>query len=338
MTRNPDNPTLICLIGSLLLTVNAAAHHSPSAFDTAREITVRGEIIEYSFRNPHVYMTLAIDSGEGAVKEMEIEAGAGSVIGPLGFARDAVAVGDVVTISGNPGRRNPDQLMLGLELYKSDGSYYPLNIRSRSIYEARDAVATSIEGTWFSESSEFFAFLQGANSWPLTQRGQDARAATDPMETTQKDCIPLGPPGLMLYPVANTITVESDRVIIKIDWLDSIRTVYMDGRGHPDAGDAFLLGHSIGEWDGNALVIDTTNFSDHPMGLAMNLPGGRGKHLTERLELNANGKGISYSGEITDAEYLLEPVRWSGQWIYRPDMQHSNEACDLDVARRFLSE
>jgi hypothetical protein len=142
----------------------------------------------------------------------------------------------------------------------------------------------------------------------------------------------------MFYPVANTILIEEDRVVFDIDWLDSERIVYMDGRAHPDSAESSVLGHSIGRWDGEALLIDTANFTAHAIGLTMTLPGGRNKRLTERLELNEDGKGITYSGVIFDDEYLTEPVSWTGQWVFRPSMEHSNEVCDLDVARRFLDD
>jgi hypothetical protein len=44
------------------------------------------------------------------------------------------------------------------------------------------------------------------------------------------------------------------------------------------------------------------------------------------------------SGVIEDPVYLARPVEWSGQWMYRPNMPHSNEKCDLQVAHKFLSE
>lgn len=331
-------PYAVMGLTAVSISVPVIAHHSPAAFNTQVETTVSGTITEYSFRNPHVYMTLEVKQDDGSVIEVEIEAGAGSVISPLGFTRNSVAIGDVVTVAGNPGRRNPDTLMLGRELYKEDGTYYPLNISSRSVYQGSDASATSIEGTWFSPRSSFFAFLGSSGSWNLTPKGSEAMAGTNPLETPQKDCIPLASPALMFYPVANSITVMDDQVILNVDWMNSERIVYMDGRDHPDAAITSLHGHSTGTWDGDVLVIDTSNYSEHPMGLAMNLPGGLGKHLTERLEMSKDGKGITYSGVIVDPEYLAEPVEWSGQWLYRPQMEHSNEACDLEVARRFLDD
>jgi len=322
----------------LSLAAPALAHHSAAAYNTQQELRVTGTITEYRFRNPHVYMTLQVKKDDGSTVLMEVEAGAASVLNPLGFNKDSVTVGDVVTIAGNPGRNNPDKSMLGKDLYKKDGAYFPLNIASRSVYTAKDEVATSIAGTWFAPRTEFNAFLGGARNWSVTDKGKAASAVVDPKATTQKDCIPIGAPALMFYPVANTITVQKDRVVMKVDWLDSERIVYLDGRKHPAASETSLHGHSVGRWEGDTLVIDTTNFKEHAMGLTMSLPSSTQKHLVERLRLAQDGKGLIYSGVIEDPVYLAKPVEWSGQWMYRPGMPHSNEKCDLEVARKFLRD
>ena len=228
--------------------------------------------------------------------------------------------------------------MLGRELFKDDGTYYPLNISSQSIYEPGDESATSIAGTWFSPRTSFFAFLGGSGGWPMTEARRAARVGANPMETPQKDCIPIAAPGLMFYPVANTIAVEDDRVVMTVDWMDSVRTIYLDGRDHPPVGEASLHGHSVGRWEGDTLVVDTANYTAHPMGLSTSLPGSTEKHLTERFEVGADGKSMIYSGVIEDPVYLTEPVEWSGEWLYRPGMPHSNEQCDVETAQRFLDD
>ena len=316
----------------------ASAHHSSAAFNTNETVEMTGTVTEYSFRNPHVYMTLTVTNTDGSSREVEVEAGAGSVIAPLGFTRDAVSEGDIVTVVGNPGRRQPESLLLGRELYKQDGTYYPLNISSRSANDFGDAVAASIAGTWFPPRTSFFAYLGGASDWPLTQAGREAADAAGPLSTTHKDCIPIGTPGLMVYPVAITVDVLEDRVVMDVDWLDSERTIWLDGRGHPDPAQTFLLGHSTGRWDGDALDVESTNFQAHSMGLTMNIPSSGEKVLNERFELSADGKQLLYSGTITDPVYLEAPVSWNGSWVYRPGMPHSNESCDLEAARRFLDD
>lgn len=328
---------LVCSM-SLAFAPGALAHHSAAAFDTQQEVKTSGTVTTYRFANPHVYITLQAKKADGSTVVLEVEAGAASVLNGLGFTRSSIAVGDVVTIVGNPARSRPDTLMLGKDLYKRDGTYYPLNINSRTIYAAKNEVATSIAGTWFSPSSEFYAFLGGAPKWPFTDKGKAALAAFDPKSTTQKDCIPVGAPTLMFYPVANTITVRPDRVVMKVDWMDAERTIFLDGRKHPPASETSLHGHSVGRWEGDTLVAETTNFKEHPMGLSTTLPSSAQKRLVERFRLSQDRKGLSYSGTMEDPVYLTRPVEWSGQWQYRPTMPHSNEKCDIEVARRFLRD
>jgi hypothetical protein len=275
---------------------------------------------------------------DGSKAPVEVEAGAAAVLNGLGFTRNAIAVGDVVTIVGNPGRRDPEKLMLGRDLFKRDGTYYPLNISSRSVYAAGADVATSIAGTWFSPMRSFTGFLGSTRNWPVTDKGKAAMAVVDPKATTQKDCVPIGAPGVMFYPVANTITVQKDRVVMKVDWMESERTIFLDGRRHPPATQTFLHGHSVGRWEGDTLVVETTNFREHAMGNSTSLPGSTQKRLVERFALGADKKTLTYSGVIEDPVYLLKPVEWTGQWEYRPGMPHSNEKCNVEIARRFLSD
>lgn len=314
------------------------AHHSAAAFNTDTEVTVTGRVTQYSFRNPHVYMTMEVKKEDGTRISTEVEAGAASVIGPLGFTRDSVKVGDVVTVHGNPGKREPEALLLGRELFKEDGTYYPLNISSRATNQQTDAIATSIEGTWFAPRTSFFAFLGSASNWQINETGRAAMVAAGGVATPQKDCIPIGEPAVMFYPVATKIDVQDDRVDLFIDWLDSQRTVWLDGRDHPPATETFQHGHSVGHFEGKVLVVDSANFAANPIGFSMTLPSGTGKHLTERFEISADGKQLVYSGTMEDPEFLSAPYSWSGTLEYRPEMELSNEVCDLEAAQRFLDD
>jgi hypothetical protein len=328
------------LVSSIAAFIAAPAlgHHSAAAYNTQQEVKINGTVAVYNFKNPHVYMTIQVRKPDGTTGTVDVEAGAASVLNGLGFTKDSLKVGDSVTITGNPSRANPDKMMLGKDLFKSDGTYYPLNIASRSIYADQNATATSIAGTWFSPRTEFNAFLGGVRNWAITDKGKTAMAAADPKANTQKDCIPIGVPALMFYPVATKITVEPQRVVMKVDWMDSERVIYLDGRKHPAPTQTTLLGHSVGRWEGKTLVVETTNFKEHPMGFSTSLPSSTQKKVVEKFALSSDGKNLLYSGTIEDPVYLAKPVDWSGKWEYRPNMPQSNQKCDLEVARRFLKE
>jgi hypothetical protein len=214
----------------------------------------------------------------------------------------------------------------------------PLNIASRSVYTGASAVATSIAGTWFSPRSEFAGFLGSAGRWSLTDKGRaTVQGADERTKNALKDCIPVGAPALMFYPVANTITVQRDRVVMRVDWMDSERIVHLDGRAHPPAAQTSRQGHSVGRWDGKTLVVETTNFTENPIGLSLSMPASAQKKLTERFALSEDGKTLIYSGVLEDPVYLAKPVEWTGKWEYRPTMKASGEKCNIEVASRFLA-
>src|SRR5690606_28580413 len=149
----------VCVMTLAGAVTPAAAHHSAAAFDTRTQVKLTGTVIRYRFANPHVYLTMQVKKPDGTVVTTEVEAGAASVLNGLGFTKDSVKVGEVVTVTGNPDRRNPDKFVLGIDLEKQDGSYVPLNISSRSVYRGRTDTATSIAGTWFPPRTEFFSVM-----------------------------------------------------------------------------------------------------------------------------------------------------------------------------------
>jgi hypothetical protein len=317
----------------------AIAHHSAAAFDTQKQITVNGTVKSYRFANPHVLLVVDVKQDDGSMVTMDVEAGAASVLNGLGFTKDALKVGELVTITGNPGRKDPT-IMLGKDLYKKpSGAYLPLYIGSKSIYEAKvNATATSIEGTWFSPMRSFTGVMGAAGRWPLTDKGRAARTAANPNVSSQADCIPIGEPVVTVYPVATKIDVQKDKVLLKTDWMETERTVYMDGRKHPPATQTFLHGHSVGRWEGKTLVVETTNFKEHKSGLSTTLPSSTEKKLIERFEVGEDGKTLKYSGTVEDSVYLSAPGQFSANLEYRPTMPFSNQKCDVQIAQRFLKQ
>jgi hypothetical protein len=331
----------LILAGAVALALGsttAMAHHSSAAFDMQKEVTITGTVKSYKFANPHVQLIVTVKKDDGSTVDMDVEAGAASVLNGLGFTKGSLKIGEVVTISGNPARLNPGEHMIGKDLYKkADGSYLPLFIGSRSVFDAKqNATATSIAGTWFSPMRNFGGVMGAMGKTPVTDKGKAARAAANPDWSSQADCVPIGEPTVMVYPVASNIKVEKDKVTIKTDWMDTVRTVYLDGRKHPAASQTFLHGHSVGRWEGKVLVVETTNFKEHPSGLSTTLPSSTQKKLVERFELGEDGKTLKYSGTVEDPVYLVAPGQFSATFEYRPTMPFSNQKCDVQIARQFM--
>ena len=89
-----------------------------------------------------------------------------------------------------------------------------------------------------------------------------------------------GPP-IQVGPYNNFVKILqfSDRVVIFTEMIHDARIVWTDGRPHPPASVKLWLGSSRGRWDGDTLVVDTTNFN----GKVGFRGTGEKLHLVERL-------------------------------------------------------
>lgn len=60
----------------------------------------------------------------------------------------------------------------------------------------------------------------------------------------------------------NEFVQESDSTVRWVSgYMDLVRTIHMDRTEHPEDGEASLMGHSYGYWEGDSLIVETANFS-----------------------------------------------------------------------------
>jgi hypothetical protein len=82
------------------------------------------------------------------------------------------------------------------------------------------------------------------------------------------------------------IVQQTDRVILKYEKMDIVRTVWLEGHGHPKPApnDYVHQGHAFGRYENGRLVVVTTNFTFDPRGFSANqwIPGSTMKKMTER--------------------------------------------------------
>jgi hypothetical protein len=91
----------VLLAGSTPL---ALAHHSTAEFDYTRQVTIKGTVKEVQWTNPHSYIQLLVD-GEGAQKiQWSVEIGSPSLNIGMGWRKNSVKAGDVVTMLLSPAR------------------------------------------------------------------------------------------------------------------------------------------------------------------------------------------------------------------------------------------
>jgi hypothetical protein len=325
------------LLGGPFLASVASAHHSPAAFDQTREVRLEGTVTKYAYNNPHTYITIEMAGENGARVSQQIEVGPISTMLPLGLTRDSLKVGDNVSVRAVPRRLGAGTVM-GLDLTRADGLVLPLHISAASVRPASTAVATSIAGTWQPLAAHFTALNRAVPNFPLTERGRaELMQSRRANATTHSDCVPAGAPMLMVYSVASRVTVNSSTVVLDVDWLDAQRVVHLGGT-HPANLVPSLQGHSIGRWEGGALVVDTVGFEPHKEGIGFGLGSSAEKHLVERFSLEPDGRHLRYEATVEDPVYLAEPVRHTSMWVFSPELPFSGVKCDLEIARQYLRE
>jgi Family of unknown function (DUF6152) len=317
--------------------ISCLAHHSPSAFDTSVEQSIAGIIVDYEWANPHVYIYLKVVDANGADKTWEVEGGPLAMMRRRGWTQDTFSPGERVTITGNPSRDRDAHTILLRAVERADGEVLGLEELSFTPPSASNQAATGLSGIWAADGGgPAWRLFTNPRLLPLTESGRDAAERYDERTDSQAiDCIPYSIPMAMLLPDIKSIDVGTETVVIRGEFDAMTRTIYLNRRSH-EGVDPGYLGHSIGAWEDDTLVVDTARFLPHSQGNATGLASSPRKHVVERFRLNPDRASFTYSVLVEDPEYLEGSVSGEMQYRYRPDLDYSPIECDLDNARRFL--
>ena len=96
--------TLAVCISALLAATSALAHHSNSAFDPEKVVVLTGTVMEWKWVNPHVWIFLSVDDGNGAKTVWEIEGRPPGVLARAGWSKSTFKPGDRITVDFSPAR------------------------------------------------------------------------------------------------------------------------------------------------------------------------------------------------------------------------------------------
>ena len=100
----------------------------------------------------------------------------------------------------------------------------------------------------------------------------------------------------------------------------------MDGREHPKDLEQTYMGHSIGRYEGDTLVIDTIGFNDKTWLDPMGLPHSDALHVVERIS-RTDHDTLQVDYTLDDPKAYTKP--WTAQRIFNlhPDWQIKEYVC-----------
>ena len=341
-----------CSLGVVLTVTVAVAgtasgHHSASIFDTDSVVAFEGTVNRFGWTNPHVYLYVETRNDAGEIVEWEIETDATPILTRSGWTSESFAFGDQVTVRANPDRNLRRKHALLVSIAKTDGAV--LTARSYFLRKEGDtralARASDMAGVWELSFLDFEPFYERWAEVALTEKAIAAQSQYDVRsEAPAAQCIAPPTPNILIAPYLNEVMLGENSILIRNERFNVERLVYMDGRGHPENGERSVQGHSIGWWEGDVLIVDTTLFAEHRAPIfgrparAEGVPSGLDKHVVERFALSEDATRIAIDFFLEDPEYLAEPFTGTVEWYYAPHFEMLGFRCDPQNARRFSSD
>jgi hypothetical protein len=345
---------LISLVAAAALAAPVAAHHSFAAeFDADKTAELSGKIVQVWWANPHVRYRLEVKGAGGDAEQWELQALNITSLQRLGWLEQTVKVGDELEVSGQLGRDGAKKLFLrtvarpdGTRLLTDRGStgrdpnqVHTTPGKNYGYGPVRNDYPVDITGPWRNRY-KFRVTVDDLEPkpTPFTAEGRALFAATDHYQDPALRCLALGLPRLFGAPYdMEIIDAGTHYALIHVEH-NTPRRVWMDGRQPPAGTQPSSLGFSVGHWEDDVLVIETTHLSPGWLdgsGLPMK---GEGTRIVERYELSDDRLAIDRIMTIYDPYYTQALVRRRGS--ARDDEVDISEqaSCDPDSYYRDLLE
>ena len=303
-----------------ILSWPALGHHSVTAFyDQDRRVEIEGTVTEIFWRNPHVGFTIEVVNAEGVVEEWATEGNTTSELVRRGFNRESVNIGDRVKAAGRASRRGVRMIFGGpSHLLLPGGEEVPLRRTSSSGDETVLAGASDATGSGLFKVWSFLDRYQLRSPLVLTPAAQAAVDTYDPRtDDPSLKCVSPGMPNAILNPYPIELVDQGDRIIQRIEEWGQQRVFHMSEEVRSQSQAPSHLGYSVGRWEGDTLVVDTTQIA-WPFLDADGTPMSENVSMVERYTMSEDETRLQYEIVITDPENLVEPAIWDHTWVYKP--------------------
>ena len=212
--------------------------------------------------------------------------------------------------AGNVGGYNAVWVDRGKGVVPIDGRY-PTSIVYDPPNGRTPAMTAKAMAARAKNAASFIYDNDGTASW-LEYEGPGPFDGPETLAIAERCLLGFTPGAPMLPSLYNNhkrIVQGEDHIMILIEMVHDARIIRMNAEHAPD-GVRRWLGDSVGRWDGDTLVVDTTNFRSRTSlsGADENL------HVVERFTLKEDGH-ILYDFTVDDPTAWEEP--WSGQYMLK---------------------
>jgi hypothetical protein len=180
-----------------------------------------------------------------------------------------------------------------------------------------------------------------ADRLPLNERGKAWFKFYDELASpVLNDCFPMSFPSLWGVGYAWEMSAKVDGIRQYFGGGDGTtnnvtRKIWMDGRPHPPAGEVFQFGHAIGHFDGDDLIVESSNYTFDPDGMDdhLHMASSVLKKITERYHL-IDDSTMRITITLEDPLFLTKPFVYAHIHKRLPGQQVNTWLdCDPEVSR-----
>jgi hypothetical protein len=151
--------------------------------------------------------------------------------------------------------------------------------------------------------------------------------ATPESQDPVLSCLPPGVPRIMLMPFPLQIVQTPTEIIMLFEYDHFRRQIFLNRHEHPKDLKPTWIGDSIGKWDGDTLVIDTTGLNDKSWLDQVGHPHSDALHVIERLR---RVDRETLMDDLTLDDKKAYTRSWTGQQVFklRPGWQLLEYICE----------
>lgn len=324
----------------------AYAHHAASlAFDTSLTTEIEGYVADFSFSNPHINITLVVTDESGTASEWVATGPSVPSFRRRGWTDEMIEEGQYVRLVGRTARNGVPMILIEtedveggrlIELDPADGSLVRVLEGSRPDQTPADLVKPELKlsdgrpnlsGTWLGLPARGRVRPAAPQ---LNETGQALQLRFDPTnDPAYTQCEPPGFIRVVHGGQSVRLTQTNDYVLLESEGNGTRRFLYLDGRSaNTDAHTPF--GHSVARYEGNALVVETSQL---PGGLMSN----RGNELSDMTTVvetyrradDSEHAALQMELIITDPGHLAAPWEMSWRKLQTYDYEFAKLDCRL---------
>ncbi len=312
----------------------AFAHHSVAAeFDTSKHGELEGVITHVWFANPHVRYQLTVTKPDGTKELWELQGGNVTTLRKANWNEDSLKLGEHVTAYGDFGRNGAKKLRIA-KIKTADGRILPPQTGAKRNLNAVNAEAdkhygyavahkpypVDITGPWRNDYKWHVTVKDlEPTPVPFTPEARKVYEATKPWHDYSLRCVAPGLPRIFGAPYNMDIIDAGNFYLMLFIEHNTPRRIWMDGRTPPAETPSTPMGYSVGHWEGNELVVETTHLAAGWID-GSGYPMSDKARIVERYTPSKDGLTMARTMTIYDPTNYTEPV-----------VRHRNSARDDHV-------